>query len=215
MKILSDIQPSITEDPDRKVEILRAAAQLFHEKGFHATSMNDISKAVNLTKPGLYHHVESKEELLYAIMDHAMTRLQEGVIAPAKSLSDPEHSLDLIIENHAVLVMEDRILTILTDEMAGLNPEHFALLIQRKQEYFRLLRGTLEKLMATGKVRPLNTTVLAFSIFGILLWLPRWFVPGGELTRDEVIDQVKQFIYGGIFQPGVLTEAQNNRSACS
>ena len=78
----SPIETSISDDKGRKVEILRAAAQLFHEKGFHATSMNDISKAVNLTKPGLYRHVESKEELLYAIMDHAMSRLQEGVICP-------------------------------------------------------------------------------------------------------------------------------------
>ncbi len=215
MKILADVEPSIPDDLGRKVEILRAAAQLFHEKGFHATSMNDISKAVNLTKPGLYHYVESKEELLYAIMDHAMSRLQESVIAPAKSLSAPEQCLDLIIENHAVLVMEDRILTILTDEMAGLNPEHYSLLIQRKQEYFRLLRGTLEQLMTTEKVRPLNPTVLAFSIFGILLWLPRWFVPDGDLTRDEVIRQVKQFIYGGIIQPVVGSDGQNNRPARS
>lgn len=215
MKTLADVEPSIPDDLGRKVEILRAAAQLFHEKGFHATSMNDISKAVNLTKPGLYHYVESKEDLLYAIMDHAMTRLQEGVIYPATSVSDPDQCLDLIIENHAVLVMEDRILTILTDEMAGLNPEHYSLLIQRKQEYFRLLRGTLEKLMATGKVRPLNPTVLAFSIFGILLWLPRWFVPDGDLTRDEVIDQVKQFIYGGIIQPVVGSDGQNNTPARS
>ena len=210
MKILADVQPAIPDDPGRKVEILRAAAQLFHEKGFHATSMNDISKAVNLTKPGLYHYVASKEDLLYAIMDHAMSRLQEGVIAPAISQSDPYQCLDSIIENHAVLVMEDRILTILTDEMAGLNPEHYAFLIQRKQEYFQLLRGTLEQLMVTGRIRPLNATVLAFSIFGILLWLPRWFVPDGELSRDEVINQVKQFIYGGIIQPAVLSDAQNN-----
>ena len=200
MKIIADPEPAVSDDKGRKIEILRAAAQLFHLKGFHATSMSDISKAVSLTKPGLYHYVESKEEMLFAIMDHAMNLLQETVIVPAQSLSDPEQCLDLIIEMHAALVMKDRVITILTDEMAGLNPEHFELLIQRKQEYFRLLRGTLEQLQATGKIRSLNPTVMTFSIFGILLWLPRWFVPGGDLTRDEVIHQVKQVIYGGIMQ---------------
>jgi AcrR family transcriptional regulator len=201
-------QTSSPDDNGRKIEILRAAALLFHKKGFDATSMNDIAKAVNLTKPGLYYYVQSKEDLLFAIMEHAMNQLQEAVINPAREQSNPEQCLAAIIENHARVVMEDRVITILTDEMAGLSPEHYELLIQRKQDYFSLLRSTLEELMAAGTVRPLNPTVMAFSIFGILLWLPRWFQPDGSLTREEVVAQVKEFIYGGIGQS--LTETYKN-----
>jgi AcrR family transcriptional regulator len=193
-------QTSSPDDNGRKIEILRAAALLFHKKGFDATSMNDIAKAVNLTKPGLYYYVQSKEDLLFAIMEHAMNQLQEAVITPAKKQSSPDECLASIIENHARVVMEDRVITILTDEMAGLSPEHYELLIQRKQDYLDLLRSTLEELMAAGRVRPLNPTVMAFSIFGILLWLPRWFQPDGQLSREEVVEQVKEFIYSGICQ---------------
>jgi len=207
------IESSPPSDNGRKIEILRTAALLFHKKGFDATSMNDIAKAVNLTKPGLYYYVQSKEELLFAIMEHAMNLLQEAVIRPAKSKANPDQCLDAIIENHAILVMGDRIITILTDEMAGLSPEHYDLLIQRKQDYFQLLRSTLEQLMTAGKIRPLNSTVMAFSIFGILLWIPRWFQPDGPLTRDEVVQQVKEFIYGGISSskamPDIVADKQS------
>ncbi len=56
------MQSSGPDDNGRKIEILRSAALLFHKKGFDATSMNDIAKAVSLTKPGLYYYVQSKED---------------------------------------------------------------------------------------------------------------------------------------------------------
>ena len=53
-------------------EILTAAAQIFSQKGFHATSMQDIAEAVNLQKASLYHHVSSKQEILVDVLDMAL-----------------------------------------------------------------------------------------------------------------------------------------------
>lgn len=187
-----------SDDGGRSLEIIQAAAHLFHEKGFHATSMNDIATAMKLTKPGLYHYVESKEELLFAIIDYAMCLLQEVVINPAKAIPDPRQRLDLIIERHAQLVMGNKVIVILTDEMSGLSAEHYEVVIQHKRDFFQLLRSTLEELDTAGRIRALNSTVVAFSIFGALLWLPRWFNPAAELTPEAVIHEVKQLINQGI-----------------
>jgi AcrR family transcriptional regulator len=182
----------------RGLEIIQAAAHLFHEKGFHATSMNDIANAMNLTKPGLYHYVESKEELLYAIIDYAMCLLQEVVIKPAKAIQNPRQRLDFIIERHALLVVSNKVIVILTDDLSGLSADHHEVVIQHKRKFFQLLRSTLEELGAAGNTRALNSTVVAFSIFGALLWLPRWFNPSGELTPEAIINEVKGLIYRGI-----------------
>ena len=56
-------------------EILSAAAQIFSEKGFHATSMQDIAQAVNLQKASLYHHVSSKQQILVDVLDRALDML--------------------------------------------------------------------------------------------------------------------------------------------
>src|SRR5512145_1291082 len=62
-------------------EILMAAAQIFSQKGFHATSMADIAQAVNLQKASLYHHVSSKQEILVDVLDQALDLLIERMQA--------------------------------------------------------------------------------------------------------------------------------------
>jgi len=57
---------------DSRQEILRTAARLFQQQGYHATSMNDVASALKLSKGGLYHHFQSKDEILFNRMDHAM-----------------------------------------------------------------------------------------------------------------------------------------------
>src|SRR5207249_9113685 len=69
---------------DSRQEILRTAARLFQQQGYDATSMNDVAAALKLSKGGLYHHFQSKEEILFNLMNHAMDITEERVIAPAK-----------------------------------------------------------------------------------------------------------------------------------
>ena len=69
---------------DSRQEILRTAARLFQQRGYDATSMNDVAAALKLSKGGLYHHFQSKDEILFEIMDHAMELTQERVIGPGQ-----------------------------------------------------------------------------------------------------------------------------------
>ena len=60
------------------------------------------------------------------------------------------------------------------------------------------MRGTLDALRAEGKLRDVNTTVATFSLFGTLLWLPRWFRPDGPLTSEQVIEAIADIAAGGL-----------------
>ena len=62
-------------------DILEAAAQVFRQKGFHGASMNDIADAVDLKKASLYHHVTSKQEILFELLDRALQLLLERISA--------------------------------------------------------------------------------------------------------------------------------------
>ncbi|MEM8997548.1 MAG: helix-turn-helix domain-containing protein, partial [Acidobacteriota bacterium] len=94
-------------DDERAGRIYRTAAQMIYEKGFAATSMNEIAEAVELTKPGLYYYVKGKKELLFAIMGFAMDLLDVEVVAPAQEESDPEARLREIIRRHARLLTHE------------------------------------------------------------------------------------------------------------
>ena len=194
-------KPAIAPDSDRTVDIYTKAAEIFHEQGFDATSMSTIAAAVELTKAGLYYYIESKEDLLFAIMNYAMERLETEVIDPSRAVADPDARLRSIITRHGRLLTEgNKAITILTDEIEGLKPKHRKLILDRKRVYFDFVRDTLEALRSAGKLRNVNTTVATFGLFGTLLWLPRWFRPEGRLSSERVIDEIVGIATRGLLQ---------------
>ena len=94
---------------DSRQEILRTAARLFQQRGYDATSMNDVAAALKLSKGGLYHHFQSKDEILFEIMNHAMEITEERVLAPVRAVSDPEERLRTLIRLHIEVVLSPRV----------------------------------------------------------------------------------------------------------
>jgi AcrR family transcriptional regulator len=194
-------KPTIAPECDRTVDIYTKAAEIFHEQGFDATSMSNIASAVELTKAGLYYYIESKEDLLYAIINMAMEWLESKVIEPSRQFADPEQRLRSIIACHGKLLTEgNKAITLLTDEIEGLKPKHRRQILDRKRVYFDFVRDTLEALRADGKLRDVNTTVATFSLFGTLLWVPRWFRPEGALSSAQVIEEIANIVIGGLLK---------------
>src|SRR5437899_12603137 len=83
-------QRAIAPGPDaRRADMYRTIAQLFRDRGFDATSVGDIARALGLTKAGLYHHFESKEALLFEIMMFGLDKVRDEVILPVRMIRDP------------------------------------------------------------------------------------------------------------------------------
>jgi AcrR family transcriptional regulator len=206
--VKSPKKPAIAPECDRTIDIYTKAAEIFHEQGFDATSMSSIAAAVDLTKAGLYYYIESKEDLLFAIMNYAMERLETMVIEPSRAVANPDERLRSIVSRHGHLLTEgNKAITILTDEIEGLKPKHRKLILDRKRVYFEFVRDTLEALRAAGKLRDINATVATFGLFGTLLWLPRWFHTDGRLTSETVIDQIVDIALHGLLKQA-CTEPQ-------
>ncbi len=194
---------------DRQRQIFVAASKLFVEKGFDGASMSDIAEAVQITKPGLYHFVDSKEDLLFTIVSFGMDRLDIDVIAPAQDETDPLKRLALIVRNHALNV--GRIttdigspLSIVVDETSGLNAQNRQAIDARKRAYFELLRDTLDRLKADGKLRDgVDATAAAFSVIGAVMWIARWRKADGRLSLEEVADQITRIVLRGLLRPEV------------
>ncbi len=190
----------------RLSEIYRVAARIIYEKGYDATSMSEIADAVGITKAGVYHHVRGKRDLLFAIMSYGLDSLENEVITPARAIGDAEQRLRAIIINHSRLITDHSIsqgnpVTIVIDEVAGLTPAHRRKIDQRKRAYVDLVRGTLKQLREEGKLRNVDVTVAAFSLFGMILWLSRWYHPDGPLSPEQVADEVSKIAMAGLLRP--------------
>jgi AcrR family transcriptional regulator len=195
---------------DSRQEILRTAARLFQQRGYDATSMNDVAAALKLSKGGLYHHFQSKDEILFEIMDHAMQITQERVLNPVRGIADPEERLRSLIRLHieVVLSARDREITVMLHENHPLPPALRKRINSRKKDYVHFL----EKLMAevqekrqgsNGKVHhgrsKVSPRAAAFALLGMLNWIYQWYKPEGELQAQNLIPQFTELIFGGIF----------------
>lgn len=195
-----------SDEPDRLAEIYRAAAQVICEKGYDATSMNEIAEAVGITKAGLYHHISGKRNLLFQIMNFGLDSLEEEVIVPARAIADAEQRLRTIITSHAQLITSrstpqgNNPVTVVVDEVAGLTPAQRRKINQRKRAYVDFIRDTLKQLQEDGKLTEVDVTAAAFSLVGMILWLSRWYSPAGRLTPEEVSEEVTKIALGGLLR---------------
>src|SRR6185295_10180059 len=88
-------------------EILERAARLIFQRGYEATSMQDIAESCGLTKAGLYHHIKTKEALLLAIMHYGMDLFEDKVLAKVADIADPVARLRETMARNITLVTLD------------------------------------------------------------------------------------------------------------
>src|SRR5271157_3058826 len=136
-----------TEARHKLREICRAAARVFYEKGYGGASMQDIAQAVGLTKAGLYHHVGSKDRLLFEIMNYGMDLLDETVLQKVKDLQDPREKLRQTIIGHIQLIVQtwDYETTVILHENRSLKTPLRKKINVRKREYIRYLEDLITK----------------------------------------------------------------------
>ncbi|NOT58612.1 MAG: TetR/AcrR family transcriptional regulator [Acidobacteria bacterium] len=197
-------------ESERLAQIYRAAAALFCERGFDATSMQDIAAAVGVTKAALYYFVPGgKQELLFAIMNFGLDQLERHVIKPARAIPDAEARLHTIIRNHVRLITNGAStkngargnpVTIVVDEIGGLDAAQRRQIDRRKRDYVELLRDTLRQLQHEDKLRALDATVAAFSLLGTMLWVARWYDTQGRLNAEQITEEMVKLALGGLLQ---------------
>jgi AcrR family transcriptional regulator len=202
---------------DSRQEILRTAARLFQQRGYDATSMNDVAAALKLSKGGLYHHFQSKDEILFEIMNHAMEITQERVINPVRGITDAQERLRALIRLHIEVVLSprDREITVMLHENHPLPPPLRKRINARKKEYVHFLAGLIgeaQKEAQREAQRPgakdvqhtrgasrVSPRAAAFALLGMINWIYQWYKPEGDLQAQNLIPQFTDLIFGGLF----------------
>jgi AcrR family transcriptional regulator len=188
---------------DSRQEILRTAARLFQQRGYHATSMNDVASALKLSKGGLYHHFQSKDEILFNLMDHAMDITQERVINPVRDIADPEERLRMLIRRHieVVLSVRDREITVMLHENHPLPPSLRRRINARKKDYVHFVENLIAEVQ---RARPFRGSVspraAAFALLGMINWIYQWYRPEGTLQQEHLAQQYTEIFFAGAFQ---------------
>jgi AcrR family transcriptional regulator len=186
---------------DQKLEyILRTSARIFAEKGYHSTSMRDISRATNVSLAGLYHYCRSKDELLFLIQDNCFQRVLESAHRRIVEVSDPVEKLRIFIDNHlsffAANMAEMKVLSHEADSLTGEMAERVS---DTKRQYTFLARDILAELQRAEAVsgQPVDLTVATYALFGMMNWIYNWYDPAGKLTVAELVGNLARLFITG------------------
>ena len=189
---------------DPRQEILRTAARLFQQQGYDGTSMNDVAAALRLSKGGLYHHFQSKDEILFNLMNHAMDITEERVIAPVKAIADPEERLRTLIRRHIAVVLSerDREITVMLHENHPLSPALRKRINARKKDYVHFVENLIAEVQnqhGGSSKRTVTPRAAAFALLGMINWIYQWYRPDGSLREESLVQQYTEIFFQGAF----------------
>ncbi len=171
----------------REGELLRVATHLFREKGYHNTSMQDLASALDIQKASLYHYIESKEELLFRILDYGSRLLRDRVEEVRATDLPPAEKLRLALENHAISIMENiDLFSVFLNEYRNLSPPRRQQILEVRRQYEQAMMEILEEGIASGDFRSVDVKMAVKGLLGMLNWTHQWFSPDGPLPPHMI-----------------------------
>jgi AcrR family transcriptional regulator len=178
--------------------LLAVAVAAFNERGFEATSMEELAGRLGVTKSAIYHHVPSKVELLRLAVDRALDALFAVTAEPGATTGPAIDRLEHVVRGSVrVLAAELPSVTLLLRLRGNSDVERVAL--QRRREFDRIVTGLVRAAETEGDVRPdVDPAVTSRLLFGTVNSLTEWYRPGGELSADDLADVVVTTTFSGL-----------------
>ena len=169
----------------RRAEILHAALRAFRDKGYHATTLDDIALRLGVRKTALYHYFPDKQSILHECHREASAELAR-IVREAGRLDTARERLTHVIREHVRVMTETLEGSPLAFEVTAFSPERQAELMTARDAYERAVRRIIARGIRDGEFRPMDAKVAVFVILGAINWIARWYRPEGALHAPEL-----------------------------
>jgi AcrR family transcriptional regulator len=190
------------ERGQKRAALLLAAVRMFNERGFHATSLEDVATSLGVTKPVIYHHLGNKDQVLLECVTMGLGELQAAVV---EARAGPGNGLDRLrafLRRYAEVIMGEfgRCVVRTGDEV--LSPAARTRFRALKREIHEALRGMVEDAVEDGSARNIDVAVTANAFAGALNWPARWYRPDGTLAPTDMAAALVDILIAGVENKG-------------
>ena len=185
----------------RDQEVLDAAAKVFHTRGYADASVQDIADELGILKGSLYHYIDSKEDLLFRLLDETHEEVQailEEVAAlpdltPLERLREyTRRQVDYTSRNLAKMA-------IYYHDADQLSDDRRRELTRKRRVHEKFVTDLITQAQERGEANAsLDPKVVANCLFGSMIWVYRWYKPGGRLRPTELADTCAEFVLRGV-----------------
>jgi len=187
---------------EKLARILRIAAEVFAEKGYHQASIRDISRATGVSLSGLYYYFKSKEELLFLIQEHCFQTVLSNLEVLLDEVDDPHRKLRLLVENHLRFFVNNMAeMKVLSHEADSLSGEYRRRVNDMKKGYSQVCVEILDQLRPADS--PIDTRVATFALFGMMNWIYNWYRPERDIPVEELAADMSHLFLRGFMEADV------------
>lgn len=184
----------------RRAELVATAARVFAARGYHATSIDDLLEATGLTRGGLYHYTEGKQDLLIAVLDELMDPLLERARSIVARPATPEAHLRAVTQAWLEHVAAHR------DHMVVFNQERRTLerdagwqhVRASRREFERLLGDVLRRGVDEGAFSVRDPQLVLLALLGMGNYTAQWYAPDGRLRAEQIAEGYCELLLDGI-----------------
>jgi len=177
-----------------KSEILATAGELFSERGYHGTSMRELAKALNMRGASLYSHINSKEEILWEIVNEVADQFLALAEAVPRHIP-PEEQLTQLVQGHLkVIARELHYAIVFFHEWKFLEPSLRDQVKAKRDVYEASFCSIIEEGTRQGLFCVANPRLAALFVLSALNWTYQWFRLEGPLSIEQLADQYVVFI---------------------
>lgn len=183
--------------------VLQAAARQFREAGYAATTLRDIARAAGMLPGSVHYRYPTKEDILAALMERAIDRLIEGVLAASAAGANPLERLRLAIIEHVRILLsrEDSVYVLLYD-WRSLSPAAERAITRHRRRYEQFADELLAQAAAYAHVQPgVDLYLLRQFGFGAANWVAQWYDPKGPYTPEAIADAFFRYLSLGTLKP--------------
>jgi AcrR family transcriptional regulator len=182
----------------RREEILAIACRLFSQKGYHGTTIRDISEACGILSGSLYAHINSKEDLLFELTNRGAEAFLNSLEPIVESKKAAFQKLREAVRAHMHVIEENlEAATVFFHEWKALTGDRYVQIQEKRDRYERLWASILEEGIKTGEFKKLDEKLARLLVLSVANWVYQWYRPEGRLKADEIADRFVEMILTG------------------
>jgi TetR/AcrR family transcriptional regulator, cholesterol catabolism regulator len=171
---------------NKKEQLLQGIAELFFQNGYEKTAIRDICAHLNISRPGLYYHFTTKQEMLYEIISDFLDKVISNLRANLADENSPAEKLRKIINSSIQFFIEYPAQTkVVIYEIHSLEEDYAKALKSKRQEYFDAVKNAVIRILEESEF-DIDPTVATFSLIGTLNWVVQWYRPEGRIAPDAL-----------------------------
>ena len=182
----------------KREAVLRTAAQLFNEKGYAASTLDEVAERLGVSKPTVYYYVDSKDQILFECVRTGLELLQDAIREVDAAGGLAIDKLVAGMRQYVAIVTMDFGMCVIRVGEDPLPPESRKKLRRMKAALDHEFRELIRQGIAEGSIVDCDPKLAAFTFAGALSWIGRWYRPGGGLEPADIAEQCIRVLIGGL-----------------